>query len=53
MVKKIICIIGRCILILLLNNNASIDIANIMAYSPEKKYASYFYFNDKFNLKTH
>jgi len=34
------------------NNNASIDISNIMAYSPEKKYASYFYFNNQFKLES-
>lgn len=29
----------------------SVDIANIMAYSPEKRYASYYYFHEQFNLK--
>jgi len=33
------------------NENASVDIANIMAYSPEKKYAAYYYFHDQFNLE--
>ncbi len=33
------------------NENASVDIANIMAYSPEKKYACYYYFHDQFNLQ--
>jgi hypothetical protein len=51
MVKKIIYTIGRCILMLLLNKNASVDIANIMAYSSEKRYACYYYFHDKFNLQ--
>ena len=32
------------------NKNASIDIANIMAYSPEKNYACYYYFHNEFNL---
>ena len=32
------------------NQNASSSIANVMAYSPEKKYAAYYYFHDKFNL---
>lgn len=29
----------------------SVDIANIMAYSPEKKYAVYYYFHNDFNLQ--
>ena len=33
------------------NKNASVDIANIMAYSPEKKYAVYYYFHNQFNLQ--
>jgi hypothetical protein len=33
------------------NENASVNIANIMAYSSEKKYASYYYFHSQFNLK--
>lgn len=33
------------------NKNASVDIANIMAYSIEKKYASYYYFRKQFNLE--
>ena len=33
------------------NENASVDIANIMAYSPEKKYAAYYYFHNQFNLE--
>jgi hypothetical protein len=33
------------------NANSSVDIANIMAYSSEKRYACYYYFHDKFNLQ--
>lgn len=33
------------------NKNASIDIANIMAYSNEKKYASYYYFHEQFKIE--
>ena len=33
------------------NENANVDIANIMAYSPEKKYAAYYYFHNQFNLE--
>lgn len=33
------------------NKNASIDIANIMAYSLEKRYACYYYFRKNFKLK--
>lgn len=33
------------------NSSSSVDIANIMAFSPEKKYACYYYFHDKFNLQ--
>jgi hypothetical protein len=31
--------------------NPGIDIANVMAYSPEKCYAAYYYFHEKFDLK--
>ena len=33
------------------NKNKDIDVANIMAYSPEKVYASYYYFHENFNLQ--
>lgn len=32
------------------NKQADLDIANLMAYSIEKKYASFFYFHQQFNL---
>ncbi|MCL9806245.1 hypothetical protein NAT51_11975 [Flavobacterium amniphilum] len=32
-------------------DDKSIDVANIMAYSPEKKYAVYYYFHNDFNLQ--
>lgn len=31
--------------------DASMDVANIMAYSPEKKYAAYYYFHNDFSLQ--
>jgi hypothetical protein len=34
------------------NNNASIDIADIMVNSQEKKYACFYYFHETFELKT-
>lgn len=33
------------------NSNAAVDVASVMANSPEKKYAAYFYFHSNFNLQ--